>query len=73
MLRRVGREAGMGRRLGSRRGFPRFQAMERFASCGKNAPFRGCGEERGVSPAWFISKYIVLLLIACLICFWRFS
>lgn len=39
---------------------------------GKNSQFRGCGRERGVSPAWFMSKYIVLLLIASLISAWRF-
>ena len=60
----AGRGEGTGRWLDSWRGFPRFQGMERFTSSGKNSPFCGRGREQGVSPAWFVSKYIVLLLIA---------
>lgn len=41
-------------------------ALERLSPCprahwGKNSQFCGRGRERGVSPAWFMSKYIVLL------------
>ena len=60
----AGRGEGTGRWLDSWRGFPRFQGMERFTSSGKNSPFCGRGREQGVSPAWSVSKYIVLLLIA---------
>lgn len=55
---------GTGRWLGSWRGFPHFQEVGRLTSSGKNSQFCGRGRERGVSPAWFMSKYIVLLLIA---------
>lgn len=53
--------------------FPAFQAMERFTSCGKNARSVAVARSEVSPPAWFISKYIVLLLIACLIRSWRFS
>lgn len=69
----VARGEGTRRCLDSWRGFPRFQGMERFTSSGKNSQFCGRGKEQGVSPAWFTSKYIVLLLIASPIHSWRFS